>query len=317
MVGLGCVYIAYEYNSKSNTFLNGSIYGTTWSINSADYISDHHHSEIKNILNSIDYVASNYKEDSEVSIINAKSINTEIELSPDLIYLIRIADEVAIKTKNSYDITLGKISAMNGFSPTFGKELSIDMLDQSKYILQGNTLIKKIDFWFDMSSIAKGFAVQKLHEYLIDNNLTNHLIDIGGEIIVNGLNGDDAWVIGIQDPTSALEAPIYTITNSSINFLAMATSGEYRNFKYQDGKRVTHTINPSTNNSIVNTLDSVTVVSLSSSTLADAYATALNVIGLDEGLNFADNNNLAVLFIARTDEGTKLIKSQKWYDLGL
>ena len=97
----------------------------------------------------------------------------------------------------------------------------------------------------------------------------------------------------------------------------MATSGEYRNFKYQDGKRVTHTINPSTNNSIVNTLDSVTVVSLSSSTHADAYATALNVMGLDEGLNFADNNNLAVLFIARTDEGTKLIKSQKWYDLGL
>ena len=69
-IGIGCVYIAYEFNSKSNNSLRGSIYGTAWTINSSDYISDYHQVNINKILTSIDYMASNYKDDSEVSILN-------------------------------------------------------------------------------------------------------------------------------------------------------------------------------------------------------------------------------------------------------
>ena len=80
LVGLGCIYIAYEYNSKSNTILTGSIYGTYWKLNSTEYVSDKHSTNIKNILNRIDYIASNYKEDSEVAIVNNEPLNTFINI---------------------------------------------------------------------------------------------------------------------------------------------------------------------------------------------------------------------------------------------
>ena len=91
-----------------------------------------------------------------------------------------------------------------------------------------------------MSSIAKGFAVQQIHDYLISNDLTNHLIDIGGEVILNGTNKSNAWVIGIQDPRNQLDKPFFLVSNDKSNFLAIATSGEYRNYRYDKDNLVTH-----------------------------------------------------------------------------
>ena len=94
------------------------------------------------------------------------------------------------------------------------------------------------DNWFDLSSIAKGYAVQKIHDYLESNNLINHLIDIGGEIIISGSKHGDPWNIGIQNPLSDINNSAITINNSDHNFLAIATSGEYRNFKFdKDGNK--------------------------------------------------------------------------------
>ena len=318
LVGLGCIYIAYEYNSKSNSLLKGSIYGTTWNINSSDYISDYHVANIKNILNSIDQLASNYKEDSEISLINKRPLNESLGISKELYELINTAKSITDLSNGSYDITLGKVSASNGFSPNFGKKLLIqDNNSNKKYDINQTTLIKYQDFWFDMSSIAKGYAVQKLHEYLLSNDLKNHLIDIGGEIIIHGNNKSIAWVVGIQDPTNKKDKPIITISNKDSSFLAIATSGEYRNYRYADGETITHTLDPSTNKSINNNLQSITVASQISATLADAYATAINVMGYEKGLEFVNKNNIAALFIISEEGELQLIKSQKWYDLSL
>ena len=317
-IGIGCVYIAYEFNSKSNTILRGSIYGTAWTINSSDYISDYHQVNINKILTSIDYMASNYKDDSEVSILNKNSLNEYLNISNDLNKLITTAEEISFKTNGSYDITMGKISASKGFSPNFG----IDVFDDTdifskKYEIQNNQIIRYQDFWFDMSSIAKGFAVQELHEYLVLNNLTNHLIDIGGEVIINGTNGSNPWVVGIQDPRNQSEKPIFLVSNDKYNFLAIATSGEYRNIRFDGDDLITHTFNPFTKKSISGNLESITIVSQNSATLADAYATAVNVMGFEKGIEFVNSNDIAALFIVSDEGELKLIKSQKWYDLGL
>ena len=318
IVGLGCIYIAYDYNSKSNSLLKGSIYGTTWSINSSDYISDYHIANIKNILNSIDQLASNYKEDSEIAKINKSPLNKDLTISNELYELISKAKLITALSDGNYDITLGKVSASNGFSPNFGEKLSIsDNSLNKKYDLNQTRLIKYQDFWFDMSSIAKGYAVQQLHQYLLSNNLENHLIDIGGEVIVHGDNKSRAWVVGIQDPSNIQNKPIITISNKNSGFLAIATSGEYRNFRYKDSKTISHTLDPSTNESIDSNLQSITVVSETSATLADAYATAINVMGYERGLDFVNKNNIAALFIVSEEGELKLIESQKWYDLEL
>jgi len=316
-VGLFCVYTAYEYNESSNKIINGNIFGTTWSVTSNEYIADFHKNKIIGILNSIDYLASNYKQDSEVAILNTKPLNEEISISKELSKLINIATNINKNTNGLYDITLGKVSASRGFSPDFNNQIVIKNTDLiKKYeINDNNKIIKYEDFWFDLSSIAKGYAVDEVHKYLVENGFNNFLIDIGGEIIINGQNKNKPWLVGIQDPNSIDNKFITTISNKNIPYMAIATSGEYRNFNFIEGSIVTHTINPSTNKSIEVDHESVTIISLNSATNADAYATALNVMGYIEGLKYADDNGIAVMFIVPNNNKLELIKSKKWYDL--
>ena len=163
-----------------------------------------------------------------------------------------------------------------------------------------------------------GYAVQELHNYLINNNLSNHLIDIGGEVIVNGLNNGDPWTVGIQDPNYINNKPIILIKNINTNFLAIATSGEYRNYNFDiDGNKVTHTINPKTLKSINNNILSVTVVHESSATYADAYATSFNAMGSEMAIEIANKNGIAVMLIIERNNEIEFIYSNKWYDLSL
>ena len=317
-IGLLCVYTAYEFNSKSNTVLNGSIYGTSWNITSSDYIADHHLTKIKEILNSIDYIASNYKDDSEVAHINKKPLNTKLKISSDLEFLISTANTISKQTNGLYDITLGKISASKGFAPNFDEDLTTNLSQlDNKFDIENNNLIKYEDFWFDLSSIAKGYAVQKIHDYLKKQNLNNHLIDIVCEIIISGMNRGDPWKVGIQNPDKPNNNIITTISNRDLPFIAIATSGEYRNYRYVNGEIITHTINPNTNKSIDITHKSITVISINSATRADAYATALNVMGYKEGMKFANKYEIPAMYIINNNDELKLIKSQKWYDLQL
>ena len=177
------------------------------------------------------------------------------------------------------------------------------------------TVIKSSDFWFDLSSIAKGYAVQKIHEYLIANNLPNHLIDIGGEVIVNGFNYKDPWSVGIQDPGSISNKAIYIINNKNGAMLSIATSGEYRNFRItQDAIKKTHTINPDNQKSITSDILSVTILDNKSATRADAYATGFNVIGGIDIIEIANANDIALMLVTSKKGEIELLFSDKWYD---
>ena len=316
VVGLICLLIAYNYNTNNSFTINGSAYGTSWSITSSEFIADHHHKTIIKIINDIDMVASNYKSDSEVSIVNNNAVDNEFIISNHLYKILSIAKEVHIKTDGLYDITLGKLSSKMGFSPDFDKDLLHSSNNQFS-LQDDNKLIKYSQDWFDLSSIAKGYSVQLIHEYLLNNNLSNHLIDIGGEVIINGNIHGNSWKVGIQDPSSYSDKPIYIIMNSN-KYLSIATSGEYRNFIVLDnGKTISHTINPETLKSISSNVSSVTVVHESSATYADAYATALNVMGGVEAMNFANKNDIALMLSFINDDEVVLKFSNKWYDLGL
>jgi thiamine biosynthesis lipoprotein len=314
-VGLFCVFIAYNSNLNKTYSISGKAYGTSWSIVSSSYIADHHEKNIIKIIDHIDLVASNYKINSEIAIINKQPTNTELSISNDLYNILNIAEDINKLSNGAYNIMLGKVSSKLGFAPDFNMDLIQDKED-GYLLINNNKLIKQSKNWFDLSSIAKGYAVQLIHEYLIANNLTNHLIDIGGELIVNGSNHSTPWMIGIQDPNSFNDKAIHVIKNNS-NFLAIATSGEYRNFKISDNKMITHTIDPKTLLSIDSKILSLTVAHKESATQADAMATAFNVIGYPDALNIANDNNIALMLVIGSEGESELIFSNKWYDLGL
>ena len=317
LAGIVLVIAAYNHNSNSLYVITGKAYGTSWTISSSEYISDNHKEKIEIIINKIDYVASNYKEDSEIALIN-KNFKEYQFISNHLFNILLIAKDVELKSDGYYNIMLGKISSNLGFSPTFNQNLIQKKISTFDLDEKNNSLIRKNNNWFDLSSIAKGYAVQEIHEYLVENNLSNHLIDIGGEIIINGFNKGKPWSVGIQDPHSFNDNSNYIIQNKDGKFMAIATSGEYRNFKLDsNGNKVTHTINPKTLKSIDNNILSVTVVHEYSSTYADAYATSFNAMGSDNAIRIANENNIAIM-IMTLDGGQEInLYSDKWYDLNI
>ena len=310
--GIILLIVAYNHNQKSLYEISGTAYGTRWSITSTEYISDLHKNNIISIINRIDYVASNYKKDSEIALINFSQKNN-FKISNDLLNILTIAKDVEGSSNGFYNIMMAKVSSQLGFSPRFNNTLNQTNISSYNIDTQNLILSRDSSNWFDLSSIAKGYAVQCIHNYLKENNMNNHLIDIGGEIIINGKNIDDNWKVGIQDPSYMNNKALKIITNDNSSFLAIATSGEYRNFKIGDnGNKVSHTINPKTLRSINNKILSVTVLHESSATYADAYATAFNAMGFKQAFVKSNELNVASMFVLNNDE---IVYSNKWYDL--
>ena len=313
-VGLSCLVIAYNHNSSNKFIYKGTAYGTTWSVTTTKYLNDSHKLTIKDIIRKIDYVASNYKEDSEIAKINSLPDSLNIGVSKDLYQILDIANEISNLTNNAYDIKLGKYSSSLGFSPTFNKDLSTDGKAFFSLNKTNQTLYKKGNFWFDLSSIAKGYAIDKIVRYLEINNFRNFIVEIGGELTVKGFNNESSWLLAIQDPRLLIQEPGKLIANTAGEKISIATSGEYRNYIYdKTGNKITHTLNPVTKKSIVNDSLSVTVISKKTAAHADALATAFNVMSIDNALELANSFEIAAMFIIQDADKLEFIYTDAWY----
>ena len=309
-VGLICIFSAYYYNKSATYQISGPIYGTYWQLVSTEYIPDSLKQSIEVELARIDLIASNYKESSELSRINAAPIDVEIIISPEMYSILSYAEKLYQLTAGLYDVTVGSLVIDKGFGPEDSMNQNTIPVSLKRFdLISNNAIIKNDNFQFDLSSIAKGYAVDSVAELLINANRKNFLIDIGGEIIVNGTKHGAPWVIGIQDPSSLQNKSILEILEN--DFLAVATSGEYRNQKINDlGQILSHTFNPMSEQSILDKSYSVTVASKQSSMIADAWATALNVLGPEKGIDLANDHAVAVMYIMHKEN--ILIKSKSW-----
>ena len=310
-IGLLCVFLAYNYNKSATYEIGGSIYGTYWKLVSPDYMADSIKQSIVDELNRIDLVTSNYKLNSELSLLNQAPPNTNIKISQELSNLLIFAENITLLTDGAYDVTLGKLVIQAGFGPAVNTEL-FDPIANKRFVIDENlNLFKYNNFLLDLSSIAKGYAVDKIYDLLKTSNKNNFLFDIGGELVVSGSNHGEPWVIGIQNPLNYMNQSIVNVTSD--NFLAVATSGEYRNFNIDEqGNRTSHTLNPQTGKSISNDVLSVTVTSDLSSMQADAWATAMNVIGPNKGLKLAEKHDISVLYIISNNDEINFLKSSNW-----
>ncbi len=154
-----------------------------------------------------------------------------------------------------------------------------------------------------MSSIAKGFGVDVVAGYFDELNVADYMVEIGGELSLQGNNLKGVpWRIAIEKPTDDGSRSVQEIIEPGD--MAVATSGDYRNYFEQDGVRYSHLIDPKTCKPITNRVVSVTVLHPSSMT-ADALATAFSVMGEEKSLELAQQENLPVLLVVKTEQGYK------------
>ena len=267
--------------------------------------------EIEQRLQDFNQRMSTYIDDSELSLLNQAEVGAWLPLSPMMAEVLQISHRVYEQSEGAFDITVGPLVNLWGFGPqardTTPTEREIN--ESREYVgmhhvaLEHDLLRKNATVYMDLSAVAKGFATDVVARALEAHDLHNYMVEIGGELKIRGRNPrGQTWVIGIEKPTFGHSGAVQALTGDNI---AIATSGDYRNYYEQDGKRISHTIDPVSGKPIDHTLVSVTVVTAEGG-YADAYATALNVLGPERAKAMAARENLAVFFVVRAGESYQL-----------
>jgi len=263
--------------------------------------------EIDQQLELVNDQMSTYRPNSELSRFNQS--DASLVVSDATIKVVTKALEVYQQSGGAFDVTVGPLVNLWGFGPDKkpnkvpDAELINTMQQKigSEYLsVEGNKLIKsKPDLYVDLSSIAKGYGVDVVADFLTQKGIDNFLIDVGGELSARGVKLEQKpWTIAIERPE--LGQNVQRLLHIGDN--AIATSGDYRNYFEFDGIRYSHTIDPNTGRPINHKLVSVTVID-KSSMVADALATAITVLGPENGLKFATKLKQPVFLITKDGDG--------------
>lgn len=293
--------------------ISGPTMGTTYSIKGslpaeAGLDSETLNQYVLKALNDFNGVMSTYLESSELSKINQASQGEWLAVSPHLERVIHMSGEVYTKSNGAFDVTVGPLVNLWGFGPyhvqSLPSEKQLNMVGTrvgfDKLEVARGKIKKTADLYIDLSAVAKGYATDVIAEMLELNGVVNYMVEIGGELRLRGVNQHQKhWTIGVEKPALGRQGAVVGVSGDNI---AIATSGEYRNYYEKDGVRVSHTIDPSTKKPITHNLASVTVVSETGG-LADAWATAINVLGAEKGMAIAEQMNMAAFFIIKADDG--------------
>jgi len=256
-------------------------------------------------LDRLDNILSTWNRHSEISRFNSSRGTADFPCSPELREVVNTAQMVSEISGGAFDITVAPLVMAWGFGPGSTGQMIPD--DEHRDEARQRVGFRKLlvtevglqkqhsDLEIDCSAIAKGYAVDRISELLITLGYQNHLVEIGGETRCRGYKGDGKpWRIGIQVPEAGAPASARRILRLADD--AVATSGDYRNFYEHDGQRYSHTIDPRTGRPITHGLVSVTIVA-TTCMLADAWATACNVLGPDDAVALAREQDLCAHFI--------------------
>ncbi|MGE3705442.1 MAG: FAD:protein FMN transferase [Vicinamibacterales bacterium] len=261
---------------------------------------------IRDELGRLERLMSTWMEDSELSRFNRQSSTEPFPVDADLFAVFQAAAALTAETEHALDITVLPAVEAWGFGahgrqgdPPDERALEglrertgmrhLDLDPDGRWIRK-----RRPDVQCDVAAIAPGYAADRLASILQRRvELSGFLIDVGGELVARGRNADGRpWQIAIEGPWGR-ETPARIIT---LEDSAVATSGDYRNYRMVGGERVTHIIDPRTARPIRHRLASVTVVDRTA-TRADALATALMVLGPEDGMSLARRLDLDALFI--------------------
>ncbi len=278
------------------------------------------HKLISEELARINGIFSPYEKGSRVSQINAAAGGDWVSIDNETLKLISSSLKISRESGGAFDITVGPLVDLFGFGPKrvsglpskkeIGKAMGVVGRDKIQVRREPPAVKKKYGaVEINLSAIAKGYAVDRVSLLLESRGLLSYMVEVGGEVRVGKkARGDRKWKIGVSLPETMSGKLLRVL---EIENTAVATSGEYNNFRIVDGRRVSHTINPSTGAPIDHDLASVTVLAPSCE-IADACATAINVLGAERGLDFARKKDLALLLVVRRGEKFEVVTNKKF-----
>ncbi len=296
--------------------LTGSAMGTTYSIKvkgrPAVITAEELGTELGALLESIEAELSTYRPESGLSQFNAAQSTDWQPVSRLLCESVAAALEISVLSDGAFDVTVGPLVDLWGFGAAgMSFEPPADTLVEERLLVVGfenleadcdaPALRKAIpELRVDLSGWAKGHAVDRIAERLEELRIDAYLVEIGGELRTRGTNGTgEAWVIAIESPDPAARRVYATI---GVSGLAVATSGDYRNFFEHDGVRYSHMIDSETGRPVNHNLAAVTIVHPSAA-FADALATAVHVLGPEAGFELVEREGIAALLLSYEAQG--------------
>ncbi len=275
-------------------------------------------SQVDARLEQLNAIFSTYISDSELMQFNAAAEDQAIAISKELFWVMSFGKKLASDSNGYFDMTIRPLVELWGFGkkarsgemiPAEQVQAAMEMINKGDDIdlsMMKESAMKYSELSVDLSAIAKGYAVDQLVELLNDQGFDNLLVEVGGEIKAQGEKpGGQPWVIGIEKPVTEARAIEQLI---KVTDMAMATSGDYRNYFEVDGQRLSHIIDPKTGYPITHNLVSATVLD-ENCMVADGLATAMLAMGPQKAKQLAVRYNAPVYLITKTDEGF-----ETWYN---
>lgn len=285
--------------------LQGNAQGTTFQILYYDSLQRDFSAQIDSLLKQMDISLSTYVPQSIISRVNKN--DSAVVLDEHFINVFNRAQEIAMLSDGAFDITVAPLVNAYGFG--FTKKENVDSLlvdsllryvgFQKVKIEEGKLIKEQSAIQLDFNAIAQGYSVDVLADFLEEKGVEDYMVEIGGELRCKGVNAKgNYWNIGIDKPLENTEKrEMQTVV--PLKNKAMATSGNYRKFYENGGKKYSHTINPKTGWPVKHQLLSATVLA-DDAMSADAFATVFMVMGKDVAIEFLEKHkelNLQVYFI--------------------
>lgn len=293
---------------------SGMVFGTIFNITYLGELSPTLPKQVDSVLSEVNHIFSIFDTSSLISRINA---GEDVTLNQDFATVLTKSLEISQQTDGAFDCTIQPLIELWGFGRQNQKHIvpqnQIDSVKQfvghqSIHIQDHSVLKSDPRVQINFNAIAKGFAVDKVSNFLQSKGYKDCLVEIGGEIVACGSKNGKPWRIGIQVPTENADDAIESKESFNLKDCAVATSGNYRNFFEENGVRYTHILNPVTGKPEQTNLLSVTVFAPDCMT-ADAYATAFMVLGLNRSSQIVRSHpELEAWFIYSENGSFKLSK---------
>jgi len=298
-----------------STTWSGATMGTRWTVKvvGPHRGSDDLQLEIQRALDEVELAMSTWLSESELSRFNAAPANTPFEVSTPTLEVVQVAQAVSEQSGGAFDATIEPLIEAWGFNTaavgTWTRPAP-DVVARAKARVdyrklevdpEARTLVKTAEgSKVDLSAVAKGYAVDRVAAALEARGIARYMVEVGGEVRVRGPNEHDGpWRIGLERPSSDDPTPhaVVPVTDG-----AVATSGTYRNFHASAGEHLSHLVDPREGAPVRHATVSVTVLH-SACAHADAWATALLVLGSTEGLALAEKLGIRALFVDHAEAG--------------
>ena len=311
---VGTIVIIRQQHTTPYQHDEGFIFGTIYHVT---YQSDENYQkEIETELQKVDNSLSPFNKASIISHIN-RNENTKVNEMFEEVF--QLAESISKETQGAFDITVAPLVNAWGFGFKKGITPDKQVIDslrqlvgyQKVALVNGRVKKQNPNTMLDCSAIAKGYGTDVVARFLKSKGIENFMVEIGGEVVTHGNSEKRVpWRIGVNKPTDdSLNTSTELQTVLNVTDKAMATSGNYRNFYYKNGKKYAHTIDPKTGYPVQHNILSATVIANDCAT-ADAYATSFMVLGLDGAQHIlAKHPELLAYLIYSDDKGN----NQVWY----